>query len=206
MRNIMKRITLILSATLIFSAFPFSFAHAIKKCQDADGNWHYGDITVTQCGKSKVTTLDDRGFISSEKDAPKTAEQLENESSEKAKSEAETARVRAEEDERIRILSVYETEADIDRQRDNQIDSVSSNIAEHNAYIKSVNAKIKRLETAGVDLRAVAKTRNLNQIAKAQARVSQSSEELLKLTEQKTLVMQRFADEKKIYLELKTGG
>jgi hypothetical protein len=205
-RNIMKRIIFILSATLVFSALPFSYAYAIKKCQDADGNWHYGDIAVSQCSKSKVTTLNDRGFIADEKNAPKTEEQLENESSEQAKLDAEAARIRAEEDERIRILSVYETEADIDRQRDNQIGSVSSNIAVHKAYIKSVSAKIKRLETNGLSYKGGRKTRNLNDIAEAQERVKESSQELLKLAEQKTSIMQRFADEKKIYRELKTGG
>jgi hypothetical protein len=101
---------------------------------------------------------------------------------------------------------VYETEADIDRQRDNQIGSVSSNIAVHKAYIKSVSAKIKRLETNGLSYKGGRKTRNLNDIAEAQERVKESSQELLKLAEQKTSIMQRFADEKKIYRELKTGG
>ena len=105
----MKRITFIVSAILIFGVFPFSFAHAIKKCQDSDGNWHYGDIAVAQCNKSKVTTLNERGFIASEKDAPKTPEELEKEAAEKAKAEAEAERIQAEEDERVRILIVYET-------------------------------------------------------------------------------------------------
>jgi hypothetical protein len=188
---------------LIFGEFPFSFAHAIKKCQDSDGNWHYGDIAVAQCNKSKVTTLNDRGFIASEKDAPKTPEQIQKEADEKAKAEAEVERIQAEEDERIRILSVYETEADIDRQRDNQIGSVNSNIAVHQAYVKSVSARIQRLEKKGADFTGGRKELNLEQIAEAQARVDESNAELIKLAEHKTVIMKRFAEEKKIYLELK---
>jgi hypothetical protein len=199
----MKRITFILSAALIFGVFPFSSAHAIKKCQDADGNWHYGDIAVSQCNKSKVTTLDNRGFIESENDAPKTPEQLRKEADESAKAQAEAERVQAEEDERIRILSVYETEADIDRQRDNQIGSVSSNMAVHKAYVKSVTAKIQRLTKKGADFTGGRKKLNLEQIAEAQARVDESNAELIKLEEQKTSIVDRFAEEKKIYLELK---
>ncbi|MFT6406882.1 MAG: hypothetical protein ACJAQ6_000292 [Arenicella sp.] len=199
----MKRVTFILSATLLFGAFSFSSAHAIKKCQDADGNWHYGDIAVAQCNQSKVTTLNDRGFVESQKDAPKTAEQLQRETDEQSKADSEVALIRAEEDERIRILSVYETEADIDRQRDNQIGSVNSNIAVHKAYVKSVTAKIKRLETKGAGFKGIRKTRNVDQITEAQARIQESNAELIKLVEQKTSIMQRFAEEKKVYLELK---
>lgn len=203
MKNIMKRIIFIASAMLILGVFPFSAAHAIKKCQDSDGNWHYGDIAVAQCNKSKVTTLNDRGFIASEKDAPKTPEELEKEAAEKAKAEEEAARIQAEEDERARILSVYETEADIDRQRDNQIDSVNSNIAVHKAYVKSVTARIERLTKKGENFTGGRKKLNLEQIAEAQARVKESNAELIKLEEHKTSVVQRFAEEKKVYRELK---
>lgn len=199
----MKRSTFIVSAILILGIFPFSAAHAIKKCQDSDGNWHYGDIAVDQCNKSKVTTLNSRGFIASEKDAPKTPEQIQKEADENAKAEADAERIQAEEDERIRILSVYETEADIDRQRDNQIDSVNSNMAVHKAYVKSVTAKIQRLKKKGADFTGGRKKLNLEQIAEAQARVDESTSELIKLEEQKTSIAQRFAEEKKIYHELK---
>ncbi len=199
----MKRITFIVSAILILGVFPFSAAHAIKKCQDSDGNWHYGDIAVNQCNKSKVTTLNSRGFIASEKDAPKTPEQIQKEADENAKAEADAERIKAEEDERIRILSVYETEADIDRQRDNQIGSVNSNMAVHKAYVKSVTAKIQRLKKKGADFTGGRKKLNLEEIAEAQARVDESTAELIKLEEQKTSIVNRFAEEKKIYLELK---
>lgn len=198
----MKRITLILSSVLLFCVFPFSSAHAIKKCQDADGQWHYGDIAVAQCKQSKITTLNDRGFIKSERDAPKTPEQLQKEAAEQAVLAAEAERLRAENDKRNRILSVYETEADIDRQRDNQIDSVNSNIAVHKAYIKSRAAKIERLERQGLNFIGVRKKLNLTEIAEAKARVAESNVELLKLTEQKTLIVLRFAEEKEVYLEL----
>lgn len=201
--NIMKRITFILSTTLLFIALPFSSAHAIKKCQDAEGKWHYGDISVAQCSKSKVTTLNDRGFIESEKDAPKTEEQIQQEKQASELADAEAANIRAKQDERNRILSVYETEADIDRQRDNQIDSVASNIAVHRAYLKSVGAKIERLKAKSAGLTKWKKENNLKQITEAEARIQESSTELEKLVKQKVLIMERFDREKKIYLELK---
>ena len=198
----MKRITLILSSVLLFGMFPFSSAHAIKKCQDADGQWHYGDIAVAQCKQSKITTLNDRGFVKSERDAPKTPEQLQKEAAEQAILAAQAEFIRAEDNKRNRILSVYETEADIDRQRDNQIDSVNSNIAVHMAYIKSLAAKIERLERQGVNFKGIRKKRNLTEIAEVKTRVAESNVELLKLADQKSLIVLRFGEEKEVYLEL----
>ena len=88
-------------------------ALAIKKCQDEEGQWHYGDTAVYECEKSKVTTLDSRGFIRDQNEAPKTAEELAAEQSTRAKIEAEEKKLADEKEERNRILSIYQTEADI---------------------------------------------------------------------------------------------
>lgn len=202
MRNFMKRFTFIFSATILFGVLPFSSAHAIKKCQDANGNWHYGDIAVSQCKKSKVTTLNERGFITNEKDAPKTEEQLQQEKQANAKVLEIAAAKKAEEDERNRILSVYETEADIDRQRDNQIDSVVSNIAVHKAYLKSVGGRIERLKVKSPELTGFRKKRNEEEIAEAESKIKVSNIELKKLEKQKVLIMERFDREKKVFREL----
>lgn len=209
-RNFMKRtrspFTTAFAVVLMFFVLPFTSAHAIKKCQGADGKWHYGDIAVSQCNKSKITTLDGRGFIASEKDAPKTVEQLQREKEAKDIEDASAARIKADEDERNRILSVYETEADIDRQRDNQIASVASNIAVHKAYLKSVSAKIERYKINGADLKGPRKDRNLAKILDAESRVKESTTELNKLIKQKDSIKERFDREKKIYLELRSSA
>jgi len=195
---------LILSAAslmLLTSVFP---AHAIKKCQDADGKWHYGDIAVGECQRSKVTTLGKRGFIENERAAPKTEQQIQKEKDELAVIEAEAAKIKAEEDERNRILSIYESESDIDRQRDNQIQSVEGNIAVHKAYLKSLEAKVERLEKKGAEYKSVRKERNLAAIADANSRIEKSSAELIKLSDQKKAIMERFDNEKRIYREIKS--
>jgi len=188
---------LLLSITSLAFLASLTPAHAIKKCQDAEGKWHYGDIAVQQCKKSKVTTLSKRGFIEKEKEAPKTEEQLLKEQEELAAAEAEAARIRAEEDERIRILSVYETEADIDRQRDNQIKSVEGSMAVHKAYVKSLTGKIERLEKSGVNFRAKRKERHLAEIEAEKKKIENSKAELKKLEKQKESIMERFDKEKR---------
>ena len=195
---------LILSAVSLILLSSVMPAHAIKKCQDADGKWHYGDIAVNKCKRSKVTTLNDRGFIEKEREAPKTPQQIQKEKNELAAKEAKAAKLQAKEDERNRILSIYETEADIDRQRDNQIQSVEGSIAVHKAYLKAMTAKIERLEKKGVDYKGVRKERNLAEISDAQSRISVSTTELEQLAKQKKDIMMRFDDEKRIYREIKS--
>ena len=116
--------------------------HAITKCKDAEGKWHYGDLAVRECEDSKITTLSERGFIIAEKAAPKTDEELLKIEKEIEKKQAEDNQRELEDKERQRLLDVYETEDDIDRQRDNQLYSVDSNIAVHNSFLESLNERI----------------------------------------------------------------
>ena len=202
----MKQITITITITIIaiLSLGTFSMSSAqVKKCQSADGKWHYGDIAVAQCNKTKVTTLDERGFIEKEREAPKTPQQIQKEKDEAEVIAKEEARLKAIEDERYRILSIYETEADIDRQRDNQINSVASNIKVHEAYLKSVTAKIERLKTKGASLSGFSKEKNSKEIVEAEGRLKESQLELEKLVQQKASIAERFDREKEIYLELK---
>jgi len=179
-------------------------ALAIKKCKDDQGNWHYGDIAVDQCSTAKVTTLNERGFIESELDVPKTAEEIQQEQDIIAKEQAEKLRLEELEKERNRVLSIYETEDDIDRQRDNQINSVQSNIDVHMAYIKSLDKRIARQETSLTEVKNKAIQERINQdIAGAKVRKAESIKNLEALKAQKTEIMERFEHEKKVYLDLK---
>ena len=47
-------IRLVVLAVTVFCAFPV-YAETFKKCQDADGNWHYGDQAAQECELSRIT-------------------------------------------------------------------------------------------------------------------------------------------------------
>jgi hypothetical protein len=52
-------------------------AQTIKKCQDAEGNWHYGDHAAFECEQSsRVTEMDEGGGTIGEAEAPPTQEEL----------------------------------------------------------------------------------------------------------------------------------
>lgn len=179
-------------------------AFAIKKCKDANGKWHYGDTAVKECENSKITTLTDRGFIEGELDAPKSKEELAAEKDQQDRIEAEKqAKIQAEE-EKVRILSIYETEDDIDRQRDNQIQSVQSNIEVHKAYINSMNGRIKRNQKKMGEVQSSAvKTSLQRQIDEANKDIAAYKTKLVSLEADKAKIVKRFENEKEVYRKLK---
>lgn len=181
-------------------------AHAIKKCKDADGKWHYGDIAVRSCEKSKVTTLTDRGFIASEKAAPKTNDEQKAEDEARMAAEEKAKIEQAEEDERNRILSVYETEADIDRQKDNQIGAINTNIVVHEKYLKDMNAKIERTQNSMQGTKGKRKERFKTIISDSEAEIEKYSKRLEDLKTQKAKIIEKFSNEKEIYRSLKSGA
>ena len=187
-------------AVLLLSSAP---AHAIKKCQDVDGKWHYGDVAVRACENSKVTTLSDKGFVKAQKDAPKSEAQLEAQRVGLAELEAERLRQEELENERSRILTVYESEADIDRQRESRLLSIDNNIAVHNSYIKSLKQHI------AFDQNKIEKTTNVGikaqiekKIAESQNSIAGSLKEISALNVKREEVTKMFDNEKSIYREL----
>lgn len=188
---------------MLFSFANSSFA-GMKKCKDAEGKWHYGDTAVKSCENSKITTLTKRGFIDAEQSPPKTHQQLLEEGLAAEKLAKEQAEEKANIDEKRRILSIYETEADIDRQRDNKLNSVNSNIDVHDAYVKGMEARIARYETKLSQLKtAPAKSEMLRKIEQAKLRVADSVIEREELITQRNEITLRFVKEKELYLKLK---
>lgn len=196
----MKNLSVIIS--LIAVLFFANQAWAIKKCKDATGKWHYGDYAQQACAKSEVTTLDGQGVIKDVQEAVKTEEEQRIADEQKAIEDAELARIKAEQEQKSRILSSYETEADIDRQRDNQLNSVDGNIAVHKAYLKSMGPKISKMEGEAQAMNGAVKEAKQAEIAGAKKRVEEYSAELKKLQQQRKDIVARFENEKAIYREL----
>jgi DNA repair exonuclease SbcCD ATPase subunit len=194
------------SFIVVFLTVASSSVFAIKKCEDADGNWHYGDVAVEECENSKITTLNDRGFVKEELAAPKTAEEIQAEEEAAALEDRELAEERRAEEEKRRILSIYETEDDIIRQRDNQIRSVQSNIDVHEAYLKSMDTRVERYTKKLNETKNKAQRSQLEEkIVDAEQRISDYEGLLEDLREQKEEIINRFEVERKTYLELKNS-
>ncbi|MFT5572223.1 MAG: hypothetical protein ACI9FR_001145 [Cryomorphaceae bacterium] len=191
----------------IFCACLSNNAFAIKKCQDSEGKWHYGDIAERACQNSKITTLNRSGVIKDEQEAPKSAEERKAQEQAQAEKIAEKQRLKEQELERYRILSIYETEADIDRQRDNQLYSVQSNIDVHDSYLKTMGTRISRQQ---VKLEQTVPKNKKAKIAKHienfKASVKAYTEQLVMLQQQKKDIVVKFEKEKELYRELRGSG
>ena len=204
MQNIINSSKAPFSALLIAVAMLFSSsAWAIKKCQDAEGRWYYGDVAVAECENSKITTLNERGFVEGELEAPKTEEEIAAEEAEAAEQERLAAAAAREREERRRILSIYETEADIDRQRDNALRSVQSNIDVHIAYLNNMTQRIDRDEARLEEITGKRRRENLQaSIDDGKQKMIEFKQQLDQLQVEKQEIIDRFAKEKEAYREL----
>lgn len=201
MKLLLSMLTFIACCALSVPAYP------IKKCKDADGNMHYGDTAMRVCENSKITTLTDRGFIKEEVDAPKSAEQVKAEMEAKELLEREQQDKLAADEEKRRILSIYETEDDIVRQRDNQVRSVQSNIDVHESYLSNMEKRLERYKQklAASENKRVKKLMQEN-IAEATLRVQEYTDQLAALEQQKVEILARFKQERETYLALKSSN
>lgn len=185
----------------------FSASHnawAIKKCQDADGKWHYGDTAIEECENSKITILTDRGFVKGEEERPKTEEELAAEEVANAEERQLEEAQRAAEEEKLRILSIYETAEDIDRQRDNQVRSVQSNIDVHESYLSNMEKRVASYQSkldASTNQRV--KEDMQQKIAASRSRMLEYEKQLQSLRKDKVEILERFKKEKETYLALK---
>ena len=189
---------------LMLVGFSTSSVAGMKKCKDSEGKWHYGDTAVKSCENSKITTLTKRGFIDTEQSPPKSDKQLREEVQQAELLAQKEAEKKAAIDERLRILSIYETESDIDRQRDNKLNSVKSNIDVHDAYIKGMEARIARSETKLGQLKTAPAKKDMNyKIEQEKLRMADAVVEREELVSHRDEIILRFAKEKELYLELK---
>lgn len=137
-------LVLFLSPAVLF--FSVS-AHAISKCQDADGKWHYGDNAASICGDARITIIDDRGRKIDEVPPPMTVEEfnaLEAEEKRKAAEERENAK---RELEKRRILAIYPREESIIRARDERLKGMDNNIRVQEALLDDMRLDMKVLES-----------------------------------------------------------
>lgn len=136
---------------LITAISPASAADAkkgsrIKKCQDAAGQWHYGDSADEECARSKVIELDARGVKRKEIAAPLTEAELK--AREQNREQEEKARKIVEEQQRRdqQLLATYAIEDDIIMTRDRKISDIGAQISASLETLKSLRASLEKLQ------------------------------------------------------------
>jgi septal ring factor EnvC (AmiA/AmiB activator) len=205
-----------LSTLLALLLAPILAAHAagptdkgparIKKCQDAQGKWHYGDTADDLCAKSKVIELDKSGVQRKVIAAPKTAAELKaleetQLTEEKAKKDTEEQAKRDQQ-----LLAAYTHEEDITTTRDRKLKEVGEQIKATEDTIKSLQKSLERLQSqAAEDQRAgrpipapTAKSiaNNESQIAKHEANIARWRKDQETMKAQYQSDLERFREAK----------
>ena len=180
-----------LAAWLLAGAAPGQTT--IKKCQDAEGRWHYGDTAAAECARSGVTEIDVEGYKVKEQPPPKSEAELEAErqAAARAKAEAEARARQARED--ARLLAIYDSEADILRARDERIDYLEAQRQVNRALLEDLR---KRLAAAKKG--AAADDKN---VAALEAQLREYENHALQLDRQIEAVRGRYGEELARYRE-----
>lgn len=182
-------LVLFLSPAVLF--FSVS-AHAISKCQDADGKWHYGDNAASICGDARITIIDDRGRKIDEVPPPMTVEEfnaLEAEEKRKAAEERENAK---RELEKRRILAIYPREESIIRARDERLKGMDNNIRVQEALLDDMRLDMKVLESKKVPEDPKARAKRESQINSQQESIDAYYQAITRLRREREQTSEKY--------------
>jgi len=145
--------------------------HAISKCQDADGKWHYGDSAASACGDARITVIDETGRKLEEIDEPLTIEVINAQKAEEKRKRLEQKQHAKREQEKKRILAIYPTEDSVIRARDDRLEGMDKNIRLQEELLDTMRFDMKALE-------ARATTENGEAKKKLEARIKNRQENI----------------------------
>lgn len=104
-------------------------AYAVIKCQDKDGNWHFGDTLPPECAQEGYQELNERGMVIDETKAAKTDAEI-VEAKHQAEVEAEKKKLEEEQTRKDKILlDTFTNVDDINMARDGKIAALETSIS-----------------------------------------------------------------------------
>jgi hypothetical protein len=144
---VLKMNSIIVASLLLVPLMFFSAKlHAIAKCQDAQGKWHYGDTAHEACGDSTITIIDKTGRKVNEVLPPMTQQEREALEEELERLEEEEKQEQQREQEKRRILAIYPTEESIKRARNEKLAGQDKNIKLQERLIDNMRQEVKSLK------------------------------------------------------------
>jgi hypothetical protein len=176
----------------------------IMKCQDAQGNWHYGDEAADECARTKVIELSGQGVKTGEIKAPLTQEQLKARSREQAQEEDDKKRAQEQARRDQQLLATYGHEDDIIYIRDRKLAQIEASIAATSETVKPLRAALERMQAEAAKAVAAGKPvpddlqaqiRNTQgQITRHEARIASQRKEEETIREQAQSDLERYRE------------
>lgn len=168
-------------------------AQTISKCQDADGNWHYGDFAAEACAEeSTITEIDERGMKVKESDAPPTAEELEAQKAAEERQRQEEERIASEAAEDRRLLQTYDSAQAIVNAREQRLSALDQELVSHRLFRQDLVNERQKVQTDG----------NGDRVGELDHQIEQYDAAIQRLEEQQTEIREQYNRELERYREL----
>lgn len=199
----MRLITALLFVSPTLFALGAAAQVRIYCCDDANGRKVCGDFLPVECQGRAYEERDNRGFVSKKVEAPLTAEQQARRDAEVAKKEADARKAAEDRRRTLALLATYSSEKDIDTVRDRNLAELDKSIVEAQSRLDEARKKKQKLDGD----KEFYKGKPLPDSVKSQVRDNAKEIEahlatITAKTREKEDVRDRFADEKKRYLDL----
>lgn len=200
----MRALLLILAVATATTAYAKTY-----RWVDENGRVHYGDRIPAKYAQQQVQTLNQRGVVVDEKNAPKTAEEL---AAEQAQREADAeAKRRQEEQNRYDqfLLSTYSTQDQILQRRDDQLAILDSRIASGEKSVSESKATLSSLKSREDTLKSQDKAvpqKLQKQILEFETVVRSSEAALDAMREEREKVYNEFERDLNRFIQLKSAS
>lgn len=171
------------------------FAAEIKKCQDEQGNWHYGNFADAACANTEITKLSDSGTEIGREAPPLTREELDRRQAKEKEKEEEKNRRNRQRIQDQNIVQIYGSEETIISTRDRKLESIDNNL------------EVTRQLKAGIlsdleELRKRAQSNKVKELIEEREQAIQSYDEVIqqslvereKLTAKYSEILQQFRE------------
>lgn len=133
--------------SIFLALAPAVQGETFKKCQDAEGNWHYGDQAAQACEQSKITEIDASGVQLQQIDAPPTEEEL---AAKQRMDQKLTEQKRLDDEQKAldqRLLATYDNRDSIVRTRDAMLAAIDSAIAADQSLKEQLDRELASIVT-----------------------------------------------------------
>ena len=122
-------------------------AAEIKKCQDAEGNWHYGNFADESCiERGDVTKLNNKGSVVGVEKPPPTQEELDAGNRKKQEAERNKNEVDQQRKKDEGVVQIYGSEAVISSTRDRKLESIDNNLEVTRALWQGIESDLEELQ------------------------------------------------------------
>lgn len=179
----------------------------IKKCQDVQGRWHYGDTADAACAESKVIEMTGQGIQTKEIAAPPTEAELRDRSARKSEIEQQ----KREADDAARrdklLLSTYGHEDDIAFVRDRKIADLDSQIKASEDTMKSLTAALERIRKQAEDEKRAGgvSEQTAKSVTNSEAQIAKHETHILSLRKEQVSLRNHYQKELERYRQLKSS-